>query len=672
MGRKVNYEEKQKRGPGRKTKKQKPPKLADIVKDETPKELGRRAKKRAAQRAEKLLKKKSIVKVSKKNNAEQQEIPSDIKRAKKHKKNQEYDSDDISQNDKVDEETHQLFSSDSEEEASIQEEDDAYMKDDFGSEDEEQSDEELPIEKQSKKIRQQKIEDEKLAEQELQLNIQQVEKFHLPNGEELEKESQLPPDLSIINMRIKDILVVLSDLKNRREEGKDRQEYIERLRQDLCTYYGYNEYLMEQIMNIFPHGEVIEFLEANEVPRPMTIRVNTLKTRRRDLAQVLINRGVNLDPLGAWTKVGLVVYSSQVPVGATPEYLAGHYILQGASSFLPIMALAPQEKERVLDMSSAPGGKTSHIAALMKNTGVIFANDASAERAKAVVGNLHRLGVANAVVCSYDGRKMPKVVKGFDRVLLDAPCSGTGVISKDQSAKASKEEKDILKCAHLQKELILAAIDCLDADSKTGGYMVYSTCSILPEENEDVINYALKMRHIQLVPTGLDFGRDGFTRYKHHKFHPSLSLTRRFYPHLTNMDGFFVAKIKKLSNNVKSVVKKEEEEEILENDGAEAIDGVTKAETSKGSKKENMTRDENLVGKKKKQKGNKNLLVNGNAKVSTLGSTFLRKASKKEKSGENGKISHPKPSLKKKMKSNRSNNKFKKPHPKRDQKEKKK
>ena len=85
-----------------------------------------------------------------------------------------------------------------------------------------------------------------------------------------------------------------------------------------------------------------------------------MKTRRRDLAQALINRGVNLDPI-KWSKVGLQVYDSQVPIGATPEYLAGQYMLQGASSFLPVMALGPVEKERVLDMCAAPGGKTTYI-----------------------------------------------------------------------------------------------------------------------------------------------------------------------------------------------------------------------------------------------------------------------------------------------------------------------
>merc|ERR1719266_627068 len=333
---------------------------------------------------------------------------------------------------------------------------------------------------------------------------------------------------------------------------------------------------MIKMMEVFGLDELVDALEANEVQRPVTIRTNSLKTRRRDLAQALINRGVNLDPVGKWSKVGLVVYSATVPLGATPEYLAGHYILQGASSLLPVMALAPQEGERILDMAAAPGGKTSHIAALLKNTGMILANDANRDRCKAVVGNLHRLGVTNTVVCSHDGRKLPKVMTGFDRVLLDAPCSGTGVISKDQSAKMSKDDKDIHLCSHLQKELILAAIDCLDHKSKTGGYLVYSTCSVLPEENENVVDYVLRKRHVKLVPTGLDFGVEGFTKYREKRYHPTMNLCKRYYPHTHNMDGFFVAKIKKLSNNIPGQEQpvKEKKEVKDTSDTEEAVENV--------------------------------------------------------------------------------------------------
>lgn len=213
------------------------------------------------------------------------------------------------------------------------------------------------------------------------------------------------------------------------------------------------------------------------------------------------------------------------------------------------MALAPQENERVLDLCSAPGGKSSHIAAIMKNTGVLFSNDANKDRIKAVVGNFHRLGVMNAVVCCEDGTKFKSIMSGFDRILVDAPCTGTGVIAKDPSVKTSKSEVDIQRCYNLQRKLLLTAIDCLSAKSATGGYIVYSTCSILPEENEWVIDYVLKNRNVKLVPTGLDFGTEGFVNYRHHRFHPSMKHTRRYYPHAHNMDGFFVAKLVSISRH---------------------------------------------------------------------------------------------------------------------------
>merc|ERR1712106_870167 len=416
--------------------------------------------------------------------------------------------------------------------------------------DDDDDDDEMKVEKAAKKLKAKQ--DKMLAEsdKEMKMNFAQTEKFTLPSGQEIEREASTAPDLQIIQSRIRDVIHVLQDFKARREEGVDRQVYMNRLKKDLCTYYSYNDFMIDKFLQVFPVGEILEVLEANEVQRPVTIRTNSLKTRRRDLAQALINRGVNLDPVGKWSKVGLVVYSASVPLGATPEYLAGHYILQGASSLLPVMALAPQEGERILDMASAPGGKTTHIAAVMKNTGMVLANDANRDRCKAVVGNCHRLGITNTVICSHDGRMLPKVMTGFDRVLLDAPCSGTGVISKDQSAKQSKDDQDIHLCSHLQKELVLAAIDCLDHKSKTGGYLVYSTCSILPEENENVVDYVLRKRHVKLVSTGLDFGVEGFTKYREQRYHPTMNLCKRYYPHTHNMDGFFVAKIKKLSNNI--------------------------------------------------------------------------------------------------------------------------
>lgn len=356
----------------------------------------------------------------------------------------------------------------------------------------------------------------------------------------------LAPDLQLLKQRITDTIRVLDDFSNLAEEGRSKTEYRAQAIKDFCIYYGYNEFICELLFDLFPPKEALAFFDANETPRPVVIRTNTIRTHRRDLAQALINRGVTLEPVGKWSKIGLQIFESAVPLGATPEYLAGHYILQAASSFLPVMALAPQENERVLDMASAPGGKTTHMAALMKNTGCIFANDSNKARAKGLIGNIHRLGVKNTVVCNYDAREFPKVMGGFDRVLLDAPCSGTGVIAKDPSVKTNKTKKDFIVLPHLQKQLLLAAVDSVDHASKTGGYIVYSTCSVTVEENEQVVQYVLNKRpNVKLVETGLVFGVPGKTAYRGKIFDKSMAMTRRYYPHTYNVDGFFVSKFKK-------------------------------------------------------------------------------------------------------------------------------
>jgi len=385
---------------------------------------------------------------------------------------------------------------------------------------------------------------------------EEQEEFYLPSSAELVQEGAMPPNLPAVRVRMAAVVDVLSDFKTRRQNDRSRSDYMACLAQDMTTYYGYNVDLVDLFLDLFSPGECLAFMESNEQPRPVVIRANTLKVRRRELAKALMNRGVNVEPLAAWSKVAMKVYDSPVPIGATPEYMAGHYMLQAPSSMMPVMALGALPGDKVLDMAAAPGGKTTHIAQDMRNQGLLVANDSKKHRLTSLSSNLQRLGVTCAVVSNYDGRVLPNVMTGFDRVLLDAPCSGLGVIARDHSIKTDKSSEDVIKMCAIQKQLALAAIDCLDANSTSpgGAVFVYSTCSVAVEENEAVVDYILAHRCVKLVrvhPEGAeDVGQPGFVRHRHRRFHPSCSLTRRFYPHMHNMDGFYVAKFKKYANAV--------------------------------------------------------------------------------------------------------------------------
>lgn len=339
---------------------------------------------------------------------------------------------------------------------------------------------------------------------------------------------------------------------------------------------GYSPELYGYFKEMFSAEELKEFIEANEQQRPVTIRVNTLKTRRKMLGQQLTQRGVTLEPIGEWTKVGLTVTDSQVPVGATPEYLAGHYMVQSAASMLPVIALAPQPGEVVVDMAAAPGGKTTFIGQMMENKGAIYANDFKSDRCRSLTANIHRLGITNAVVTCMDGRKLLGKIPMADRVLLDAPCSGSGIIARDPSVKVKRGRKEFQECAILQKELLTSAIDLVDANSKSGGYIVYSTCSVSVEENEMVLDAILKKRNVKVVPLedSIAFGVKGYTKFRQHRFHPSIANARRYYPHVHNLDGFFVCKLQKVSNEKRVRIRKDRrrDEEAKHNWGVQELE----------------------------------------------------------------------------------------------------
>ncbi|HCT7388806.1 TPA: 16S rRNA (cytosine(1407)-C(5))-methyltransferase RsmF [Escherichia coli] len=230
-----------------------------------------------------------------------------------------------------------------------------------------------------------------------------------------------------------------------------------------------------------------DFLAACQRPLRRSIRVNTLKTSVADFLQLTAPYGWTLTPI-PWCEEGFWIERDNedaLPLGSTAEHLSGLFYIQEASSMLPVAALfadgnAPQ---RVMDVAAAPGSKTTQIAARMNNEGAILANEFSASRVKVLHANISRCGISNVALTHFDGRVFGAAVpEMFDAILLDAPCSGEGVVRKDPDALKNWSPESNQEIAATQRELIDSAFHAL----RPGGTLVYSTCTLNREENEAV------------------------------------------------------------------------------------------------------------------------------------------------------------------------------------------
>ncbi len=226
------------------------------------------------------------------------------------------------------------------------------------------------------------------------------------------------------------------------------------------------------------------------IPRRQSIRINTLKTTRSQAVGELSPVANMLAPV-SWYDDGFFLTTDTQHLRDTPFVTEGRGYIQNAASWLPVLALNPQPGDRVLDMCAAPGGKTSHIAQLTGNKAVITANDNSRTRLHKLRANMERLDARVAEYTFYDStqlvRRMPDVT--FDRILLDAPCSGEGMMNLDSEKDfASWSVAHIKRLQSLQKKLITQAWALLEP----GGTLVYSTCTMAPEENEAVVDYLLR------------------------------------------------------------------------------------------------------------------------------------------------------------------------------------
>jgi tRNA (cytosine40_48-C5)-methyltransferase len=303
----------------------------------------------------------------------------------------------------------------------------------------------------------------------------------------------------------------------------------------LSEEYGYDEWLVSRFLEYVP--DVRNFLSKMEKTPTQYIRVNTLKTRKVDLVKKLQSKGFELND----TALEEVLEVSKAPlrIGATTEYLLGHYYIQDLSSCITVEALDIAPDHLVLDLAAAPGGKTSFMAQRMNNSGAIIAFEPNGRRARSMSFNLARCGVYNACIFKTDAMRAGKLEMTFDRVLLDAPCSCEGVIAKDPTRKTSHTPRDVDYCSKIQGEMIECAVKTV----KPGGILVYSTCSFAPEENEMVVDKLLQNNHnVTIEP--IDYGSSGLTRFGDFIFCDVVKNTRRLYPHLHDTTGFFIARLR--------------------------------------------------------------------------------------------------------------------------------
>jgi NOL1/NOP2/sun family putative RNA methylase len=278
--------------------------------------------------------------------------------------------------------------------------------------------------------------------------------------------------------------------------------------------------------------------DFEDVQSRQAIRINVANAKGKNLEERLQIIGVQLEKV-PFLETGYWVQRSRVSVGATAEYLLGLYSIQEAAAQIPATLFSNLKGTTVLDACAAPGGKTVQLADLMENTGVILALDVKKRRMVALANHLERCHVGNTIVYNLDARQASRLNLTFDRILLDVPCSGNFV--SDRYWFKRRTITDVKRNAKMQRQILTEAMACLRAD----GEIVYSTCSLEPEENEVNMDWAIK--HLNLQAEEVDCpGEKGLTNVFGSRLDDSVERCRRIWPAETQ--GFFVCKLKKLVN----------------------------------------------------------------------------------------------------------------------------
>ncbi|MEM5799107.1 MAG: NOL1/NOP2/sun family putative RNA methylase [Candidatus Aenigmatarchaeota archaeon] len=297
-----------------------------------------------------------------------------------------------------------------------------------------------------------------------------------------------------------------------------------------------SKFFEEKIKILYPE-DVEKFKKVHKLKK--SVRVNTLKISKQELIERLEDK-LEIEEI-PWCEQGLFVSNEEIT--NTIEYFLGYYYIQDSASMIPPLVLEPKENDLVLDIAASPGSKTTQIAALMNNKGLIVANDVNIKRLTALRFNLQKCGVSNTIVTNLDGRWINNLNIKFDKILVDAPCSASGTCIANPNVFNSWDQGKVNMLSRLQKQLLEAASKCLKED----GFIVYSTCSLDPEENEEVIDFAtkklglitekIKIKNIKI--------REAIRNYKKFEYDESVENAVRINPFDNMTEGFFICKLRK-------------------------------------------------------------------------------------------------------------------------------
>ena len=303
----------------------------------------------------------------------------------------------------------------------------------------------------------------------------------------------------------------------------------------LVAYWSHPGWLVEKWLEDFGNDEAVALLQANNQPAPLVLRANRLRGTRDDLLKLL--RCAAIEAAAApWSPQGVVI-DSRLPVTRLPGFDDGRFQVQGEASQLVAILLSPQAGERILDACAAPGGKTTHIAEMMSDHGEVTAADISTTGLRKIAENCARLGLRSIKTLAADFDKpLPLASKEpYDRVLVDAPCSGLGTLRSHPEIKWQRSEKDIARLARLQRRLLSRAASLV----KPSGTLVYSTCTLTREENENVVE--------DFLANHRGFVLDEAAEYLPEQ---AKAMVRGCYflalPQRHNTDGFFAARMRKV------------------------------------------------------------------------------------------------------------------------------